>query len=369
MNADADDGRTRRLAQVVQLVRAKAAAAQRTVVEDFIARYFRDVEAEDFAEREPADLYGAALSHWNFARRREPGRTRIRVFNPSLEEQGWQSTHTIIEIVNDDMPFLVDSVTMEVNRHGFTLHLIIHPIVEVTRGADGTLGDLVGGSAKASRRESFIHVEVDRITEPVRLEALAQDITRVLDDGRAAVEDWKAMRERVRAIVAEVRKQPPLLPTEELGEGEDFLLWLADNHFTFLGYRCHELAVVDGEDVLKIVPDRCSASCARAQARKLRRALRHCRPRFAPTPGARNCLWSPNRHRARPCTGRAISTTSPSSASTRRASSSARIAFSACSPRPPTALTRPTSRFCGARSRRSSSVPGCLPGDTPARRW
>ncbi len=286
MNADADDGRTRRLAQVVQLVRAKVAAAQRTVVEDFIARYFRDVEAEDLAEREPADLYGAALSHWNFARRREPGRTRIRVFNPSLEEQGWQSTHTIIEIVNDDMPFLVDSVTMEVNRHGLTLHLIIHPIVEVTRGADGTLGDLVGGSAKASRRESFIHVEVDRITEPVRLEALAQDITRVLDDVRAAVEDWKAMRERVHAIIAEVHKRPPPLPADELSEGEDFLRWLADNHFTFLGYRCHDLAVVNGEDVLKIVPGSSLGILREGRSKDVATSSRRCRLRCARTLGA-----------------------------------------------------------------------------------
>ena len=254
MSADADNGRTRRLDEVLRLVRAKVTPAQRETVADFAARYYRDVEAEDLAEREPADLYGAALSHWNFARKREPGHARIRVFNPTLEEHGWQSTHTIIEIVNDDMPFLVDSVTMEVNRHGLTLHLIIHPIVEVERGADGTLVGLLAGGAKDAKRESFIHVEVDRITEPVRLEALAQDIARVLDDVRAAVDDWRAMRDRVLATVAEVETRPPRLPADELGEGKDFLRWLADNHFTFLGYRCHELAVVNGEDVLKIVP-------------------------------------------------------------------------------------------------------------------
>src|SRR5271165_2675416 len=254
MSADADNGRVQRLDEVLQLVRTKVTPAQRDTVADFTARYYRDVETEDLAERQTADLYGAALSHWNFARKREPGHARIRVFNPTLEEHGWQSTHTIIEIVNDDMPFLVDSVTMEVNRHGLTLHLIIHPIVEVERGADGALTGLVTGGAKDAKRESFIHVEVDRITESVRLEALASDIARVLDDVRAAVDDWKTMHDRVQTILAEVRKQPPPLPADELHEGKDFLLWLADNHFTFLGYRSHELAVVDGEDVLKIVP-------------------------------------------------------------------------------------------------------------------
>ena len=96
------------------------------------------------------------------------GTARVRVFNPTIEEHGWQSTHTIIEIVNDDMPFLVDSVTMEVNRHGLTLHLIIHPLVAVQprwrRHAAGTGATDDGGA----RRESFIHVEVDRVTDPAR---------------------------------------------------------------------------------------------------------------------------------------------------------------------------------------------------------
>src|SRR5437667_10975660 len=165
MSADADNGRMQRLDEVLKLVRAKVAPAQRAVVEEFTARYFQDVEAEDLAERQPADLYGAALSHWNFARKRDPGRARIRVFNPTLEEHGWQSTHTIIEIVNDDMPFLVDSVTMEVNRHGLTLHLIVHPIVVVLRDKDGILGDVAPADAPGAIRESFIHVEVDRLTD------------------------------------------------------------------------------------------------------------------------------------------------------------------------------------------------------------
>ena len=211
------------------------------------------VDPEDLAERAPADLYGAALSHWNFARKREPGHPRVRVFNPSIEEHGWQSTHTIIEIVNDDMPFLVDSVTMEVNRHGLTLHLIIHPIVAVVRAGDGTLIDLATEATTTRARESFIHVEVDRIVDPAKLEALAADLLRVLGDVRAAVDDWKKMRDR-RAAIAEIDERAPPLPPDELAEGRAFLSWLADDHFTFLGYRCHELVVIGGEDALKIVP-------------------------------------------------------------------------------------------------------------------
>src|SRR5437762_209255 len=252
--ANDQDIRVQGLDEVLRLVRAKVAPDMRSLLERFVRRYFSQLDPEDLAERQPADLYGAALSHWNFARKRDPGSARLRVLNPSIEEHGWQSTHTIIEIVNDDMPFLVDSVTMEVNRHGLTLHLIMHPIIAVKRSPDGKLVDLAADDDKDARHESFIRVEVDRIIEPARLDALAADLARVLDDVRMAVADWKAMRDRLLAILADTDKRPPPLPADELSEGKAFLAWLADNHFTFLGYRGHELVVQKGQDALKIVP-------------------------------------------------------------------------------------------------------------------
>ena len=247
------DLRGEQLDQIVALLRGKVAAGQSAMLEAFARQYFGQVDPEDLAERELPDLYGAAMSHWNFARRRQPGQVRVRVFNPTVAEHGWQSTHTIIEIVNDDMPFLVDSVTMEVNRHGLTLHLIIHPLLEVVRAADATLEGLAAPGA-TPLRESFIHVEVDRVPDAKRMEAIAADVTRVLGDVRQAVGDWAHIREHVLAIVAGLDTNPPPLPAQELAEGRAFLQWLADNHFTFLGCRSHDLVTTDGEDALRIVP-------------------------------------------------------------------------------------------------------------------
>ncbi|MEJ8825358.1 NAD-glutamate dehydrogenase [Variovorax humicola] len=245
-----------RLDEVLQLIRSKVAVDQSGLLIAFAQQYYGQVDPEDLAERQVADLYGAALSHWSFARKREPGRARLRVFNPTIREHGWQSTHTIIEIVNDDMPFLVDSVTMEVNRHGLTLHLIVHPIVTVARDAEGTLQGLAAdASLPDARRESFIHAEVDRVADAGKLEALAADLTRVLGDVRLAVTDWKNIQGRVLAIVDGLEAHAPPLPPQELAEGVAFLRWLADDHFTFLGHRSHELVTVDGQDALKIVPD------------------------------------------------------------------------------------------------------------------
>ena len=257
MHADTTERglRAERLGEVIALVRSKLPANQRATLEAFVQQYFGQVDPEDLAERPLADLYGAALSHWNFARKRDAGQARVRVFNPTLAEHGWQSTHTIIEIVNDDMPFLVDSVTMEVNRHGLTLHLIIHPLVTAERAADGTLRGLAQAGAAGARSESFIHVEVDRLSDAARLEALAEDVARVLADVRLAVTDWRAMQKCLLAIVEGLDEHPAPIPPDELAEGRAFLLWLADNHFTLLGHRAHDLVVVDGADALKIVPD------------------------------------------------------------------------------------------------------------------
>src|SRR5690349_12158206 len=194
MNDTTEDFRATRLTDVSKLVAAKVAPEQRATLQAFIERYYGQVDPEDLLERQPADLYGAALSHWNFARKREPGHARVRVFNPSIEEHGWQSTHSIIEIVNDDMPFLVDSVAMEVNRHGLTLHLVIHPIIGIERASDGPITGLAADDSATRRHESFIHVEVDRTTDKASLDALSVDVQRVLDDVRAAVDDWKAMQ-------------------------------------------------------------------------------------------------------------------------------------------------------------------------------
>ena len=108
-NAVEQDRRSERLDELTALVRAKVAPEQQDALVTFVRDYYARVDPDDLAERQLSDLYGAALSHWNFARKREPGRARVRAVKPTNEEQGWQTTHTINEIVNDDKPFLVAS--------------------------------------------------------------------------------------------------------------------------------------------------------------------------------------------------------------------------------------------------------------------
>ena len=113
--------------------------------EAFLRNYYRSVAPVDLVDRDALDLYGAALAHLRFSEQREAGKAKVRVYNPQIEQHGWQSTHTTIEIVTDDMPFLVDSVTMAINRLGLIIHLVIHPVLPVTRDGDNTLSAIAAG--------------------------------------------------------------------------------------------------------------------------------------------------------------------------------------------------------------------------------
>lgn len=229
-----------------RLTRGEAALAER-----FVRVYYRDVAPEDLAERDPLDLYGAALAHLRLGQERQPGRPRVRVYNPRLEQNGWQSTHTVAELVNDDMPFLVDSVSNELNRHGLRIHLIIHPVLAVRRDPAGRLLDLgTADEAGNGLRESFMHVEVDRQSDPAVLARLEADLNRVLGDVRRAVEDWRPMHDRIAEVIAEVKQGAASIPAGEAQEAEAFLRWLADDHFTFLGYSAYTLE--EGEDGVQL---------------------------------------------------------------------------------------------------------------------
>src|SRR3712207_1866802 len=162
------------LDKVVDRIREQLPEDQALHVEKFMPQYYGWVPPEDLNGRSPMDVYGAPVPHWNIARQRMPGTPKIRVYNPRFEEHGWQTSHTVVEMVNDDMPFLVDSARMEINRQGYGIHLMIHPMIKVRRDPEGRLVDVLSRDATDEDAifGSVIHVEVDRQTEPEVLEDL-----------------------------------------------------------------------------------------------------------------------------------------------------------------------------------------------------
>jgi glutamate dehydrogenase len=214
---------------------------------EFVRQYFHWVPAQDLRDRSVGDLAGAVLGHWEMAARRRPGETKVTVFNPTADHAGWASPYTVVEIVSDDMPFLVDSVTMEMSRQGYAIELLVHPVLRVVRDDQGILAEVLGheGVARRLTAESVIHAEVRREADPDRLAVLHSGIELVLEEVRAAVEDWAPMRARATELARELRRRPPPGETHLLAECDAFLTWLAEDNFTFLGYREYDLC--DGE--------------------------------------------------------------------------------------------------------------------------
>ncbi|MGH8295791.1 MAG: NAD-glutamate dehydrogenase, partial [Steroidobacteraceae bacterium] len=208
---------------------------------------------EDLAERAPAALASAARSHLQLGWRRAPGQSRVRIFNPDRERDGFESPHTLAQIVTEDRPFLVDSIGIAFARAGLAMHLIVHPVLEVRRDARGRLAGLGANGGEAQLAESWELYEIDRQTDPAAIERLRLDIESTLADVTLAVDDWPAMRERVCALVADLGREPPPLPSEDVAEARQLLEWMEERHFVFLGYRHYRLERGSRED--RLVPD------------------------------------------------------------------------------------------------------------------
>jgi len=217
----------------------------------FLQGYYANVAAEDLRGRDPAVLAGAALSHLLFAQRRRRS-ALVRVFNPTLREHGFTSPHTVIEMVNDDMPFLVDSINLALTQRSLTLHFLTHPIFAVSRDRSGTLQSVQprGESAAKQRLESFQHIEVDRIVDPAALESLGEQIERSMRDVRVACADWSKMQSALRLTAQDLSAGGARFDPNDLNEALGLLAWMEKRHFTFLGYREYRLRGRKGRESL-----------------------------------------------------------------------------------------------------------------------
>jgi glutamate dehydrogenase len=237
------------LAPVLALAHERLPADQAGLVARFLSRYYARVAADDLAERDPLDLYGAAMRHWRLGASRSRGQALVEVVNPDVDEHGWQSPHTVLDVVVDDMPFLVDSVTITLERLGCGLHLVVHPLLDVTRdeGVVVALGD-------GTPTESWMHVELDRQSRPERRAAIEEAVLTVLAQVRAAVEDWPAMRARAVAVADRLEARPGPSAPGRAAEAVSLVRWLADDHFTFLGHRAYDVTTDGGQTVLRPEP-------------------------------------------------------------------------------------------------------------------
>jgi glutamate dehydrogenase len=251
-----EEGKQAIIKAVVDRIKDNVDKKQAAVCADFVEEFLSTVALEDLSDWQIDDLYAAMLNFWDHIYKKEPGEQKIRIYNPDYEKHGWQTTHTVIEIIHDDMPFLVDSVHMEINRMELTSHLLVHI---------GELGIFRDNNHRICKvlpyreetdisnisLEAPIFIQIDRQTNPNVLKVLHENLERVLQDTREAVADWKKMRQKLTESIKEISTCSSFVDKGVLTESKDFLSWIEDHHFTFLGVRDYELIHEDKEMLLK----------------------------------------------------------------------------------------------------------------------
>jgi glutamate dehydrogenase len=235
--------RDERIEQAAQLLQEMA---------DLIRLYYRYLPPEEIIDDNPVDLVGAVRSHRDLAVDRVPGRPAVRIFNPDNAKDGWSTQGTVVQIVTDDMPYLVESVSAELNRSGLQVHRIVHPIVVVRRDLAGRLKEVLPNAdpddpPADALAESWMSIEVDLISDSDRAREAESSLLSVLNAVREVVEDTDRMTGTARALADQLEVEPPPLDADQVHDGAALLRWLADGHFTFLGYRNYEL-VNPGQD-------------------------------------------------------------------------------------------------------------------------
>ncbi|MCK5353731.1 MAG: NAD-glutamate dehydrogenase, partial [Methyloprofundus sp.] len=214
----------------------------------FAQYYFRFGDFEEIADRPVEDLYGAVLSHWNLFLELPAETEKIHIYNPTVEEHSWQSPHTVIEIVLPDRAFVLQSVTMEINRYGLANQLVLHPVYWTHRDTHGKLIELAKVKQLGASQESVLHIEINRQHEGL-IKQLKQSLKKILCDVRVATEDWPDCIEKIQQEIAILSAHPP----PEQQESIEFLQWLENNHFVFLGYREYRIAEQQGQYGFSVV--------------------------------------------------------------------------------------------------------------------
>ncbi len=235
------------LQPIFEAIRKLAGKARQEDASAFASAFYYRMTADELPLHSPAGWAALANDFLDFARTRKPGKPEVRLFNSNMKEHGWESPHTVLQIVNDDMPFLVDSVTMALAELGIGVHVLGHPVVQIARDKGGKLTAVGEG-----KPESLMHLEIDR-QQAAAIPAIETKIRDVLADVRSIVDDWDAMRQKMQQVADGLSTRR--MPVSDAGrkEAQEFLRWAADNHFTFFGYREYQVKKKGSDDVLAVV--------------------------------------------------------------------------------------------------------------------
>lgn len=236
------------LQNVCKLIRQRV-KDQVDLVEQFALTLYGRVAPEDLIGRTDSDLYGAALSLWQTFNAHAGDDAKIRVFNPEIAKHGWESKHTIVELVLKDSPFLVDSLRIALNRSGITAHLMLHHPLQTFRDEKSAIVEFhkLGTKPNPSTNQTVFHIEIDRMTDKTVMDGLVHELESVMQDVTLAVQDWRPTLQKLQDVIAGLEKNAGKATPAQRQQALDFLHWLVDDNFTLLGYRQYNMVPVQGD--------------------------------------------------------------------------------------------------------------------------
>lgn len=241
------------LNNVTDLIHLKVPKSVAPLVDDFSKLLYGNISTLDLNNRNDSDMYGATLSLWNSLNDHQDNEPVIKVFNPQVSKHGWKSSHTVIEVIVGDMPFLVDSLRIALGRLNLTPHLMLNSPIKIVRDKNNKIKQLAAASdtkIKATSTETAFFIEIDRITEQSLLDNLVQELHSVVSDISLTVNDWQSMKDKLSATIVNVKKTKYRCSKEEHTDTVEFLNWLLNDNFTLMGYRSYDIKAVKGDIAL-----------------------------------------------------------------------------------------------------------------------
>ncbi|MCB9987880.1 MAG: NAD-glutamate dehydrogenase [Rhodospirillales bacterium] len=232
--------------QAIKALPPKAPEAMKA----FLQAFFEKAPADDLAMMDPVIMAGTAENHWDMAQKRKPGEASIRIYTAFADKDEANAGHTVIDIVADNMAFLVDSIAAEItSAHNRLIHLLIRPTLHVTLDKNGKIKSFSNDkkTTASEQMQAHLHIELQGMVPEKLISKLEQDLLHIIDDVKYGTRDWAAMREKLRSCQKALNNAPSKYSDREIEEYLYFLEYLYKDNFTLLGYREYKYVERNGK--------------------------------------------------------------------------------------------------------------------------
>lgn len=240
----------------------KLPAAELELVQGLARRYFNHYPLDELIGRRLSDVFGSVYQWWQFIQQYDGQEPKLRLFNPSLAEDSWVCPHTVLVVLQTDMPFLVDSIRIELNRRNIAIYAIKSTVLTLVRNDEHQLVELGNGdkgnqlnSAQPGCKEALIVMEIGAHSNPHELAAISASLRSILREVECVVADYQPMRAAALATEQNLTHAVHAPAAAAIQETKAFLHWLTEDNFTFLGYSEYEFRNIEGKKTLCELPE------------------------------------------------------------------------------------------------------------------